>query len=215
MTSGSSPGPRYSALIGICGPALLSFRSTRTGCRQPLSSIHGRFIGAAPRLEELHQLLARAVLVPFAVALDDFEQLVGRFGAIALRVQRGRQIESRLMIERVCGDFLFQFGDRADGLRLFGEIDRGLHGLDRRVVALGFRHHGDGLLGLLDRACRHVAFRQPRECRDIGGVDRQHLGIDLRCGRRHRLPPARPRPPAGFRRCSARPVRPCPWSACR
>src|SRR5882724_1007300 len=96
---GSSPGPRYSALIGISGPGCYLRKQND---RQPLSSIHGRFIGAAPRLEELHQLLARGILVPFAVALDDFEQMVGRLGTIALRVQRGRQIESRLMIERVC-----------------------------------------------------------------------------------------------------------------
>ena len=132
-------------------------------CRQPLSSIHGRFVGAAPGLEKLHELLARAVLVPLAIALDDLEQMVGRLGPVALRIQRGRQIESGLMIERVCGDFLFELGDRPDRLRLLGQFDRDLHGLDRRVVALGFRHHGDGLLGLLDRACRHVAFRKARK----------------------------------------------------
>ena len=53
--------------------------------RQPLASIDGGLVGAAPRLEELHQLLARAVVVPLAVALDDFEQLIGRLGALALR----------------------------------------------------------------------------------------------------------------------------------
>ena len=84
-------------------------------CRQPLSSIHGRFVGAAPCLEELHELPARAILVPLAIAPDDFEQLVGGFRPVALRIQRGRQVESSLMIERVCGDFLFQLGDRADG----------------------------------------------------------------------------------------------------
>jgi hypothetical protein len=76
-------------------------------------------------------------------------------------LQRGGKIEAGLMIERVCGDFLFQLGDRPDCLRLLGEIDRGLHGLDRGVVALGFRHHGQRLLGLLDRAGRDVAFRSP------------------------------------------------------
>jgi hypothetical protein len=72
--------------------------------RQPLASIDRGLVGAAPRLEELHQLLARAVIVPLAIALDDFEQLVGCFGAVALGVERGREIESRLMVERVCGD---------------------------------------------------------------------------------------------------------------
>src|ERR1700716_1108883 len=90
---------------------LLRDNSRKQNDRQPLASIHGRFIGAAPRLEELHQLLACAILVPFAVALDDFQQMVGRLGTVALRVERGRQIESGLMIERVCGDFLFKFGN--------------------------------------------------------------------------------------------------------
>src|SRR6476659_2454761 len=151
MTSGSSPGPRYSALIGICSPGqfvgsvrVLFTRSCplwwkralrEQNRRQPLSSIDGRFVDAAPRLEELHELLARAVIVPLAVALDDFEQLVGRFSAVALGVERGRQIESRLMVERVCGDLLFQLGHRTARLGLLGEVDRGLHRPDGGGVA--------------------------------------------------------------------------------
>src|SRR2546423_1422741 len=108
MISGSSPGPRYSALIGICSPgqfvgsvrvlftkpcpALVEYALREQNRRQPLASIDGRFIRAAPRLEELHQLLARAVIVPLAIALDDFEQLVGRLRAVALGVERGRQV---------------------------------------------------------------------------------------------------------------------------
>ena len=38
--------------------------------RQPLASIDGGLVGAAPRFEELHQLLARAVIVPLAIALN-------------------------------------------------------------------------------------------------------------------------------------------------
>src|SRR5512133_2419320 len=88
MISGSSPGPRYSALIGICCPgqfagsvrvlftkpcsASLEYDLREQNRRQPLASIDGRFVGAAPRFEELHQLLARTVIVPLAIALDDF-----------------------------------------------------------------------------------------------------------------------------------------------
>jgi len=39
---------------------------------------------------------------------------------------------------------------------------------------------GQGLLGLFDGAGRHVAFRKPRKGCDVGGIRRQHLGID-RC----------------------------------
>src|SRR6266403_3253410 len=169
ITSGRSPGPRYSALIGICGPGAslqntslaraLTARPVSTFAeyalreqdrRQPLASIHGGLIGRPPRVEELHQLLSRGIVVPFAVALDELEQLIGGFSALARGIKRGRQIESRLMIERVCRDFLFQLAHRAKRLGLFGEIDRRLHGLDPRVIALRFRHHGQRLLGLLD-----------------------------------------------------------------
>src|SRR5512138_2203659 len=98
MISGSSPGPRYSALIGIgspgqgCGEVSALRKQNR---RQPLASLDGGFVCAAPCLEKLHELLARAIIVPFAIAPDDFEQLVGRFGTCTLRVQRGRQIEPR------------------------------------------------------------------------------------------------------------------------
>src|SRR3984957_2891986 len=142
ITSGSSPGPSYSALIGICVPLLAQglklqelknpganpYALRKQDRRQPLASLDGGFIGRAPGLEQLHQLFARAVLVPFAVAPDDFEQLLRRLGALAAGVERRRQIESGLMIERVCGDFLFQLRHRADRLRLLGEIERGLYG---------------------------------------------------------------------------------------
>src|SRR5207244_11279786 len=60
----------------------------------------GRFVGRAPRFEELDQLLARLVVVPFAVALDDLDQPVGRVLAPAGRIERDREIEARLMVER-------------------------------------------------------------------------------------------------------------------
>src|SRR5262245_22513487 len=93
--SGSSPGPRYSALIGIGSPgqfigsarslftqprpARAGYGSREKNRRQPPASVDGRLVGAAPGLEELYQLLAGAVIVPLAVAPDDFQKLVGRF----------------------------------------------------------------------------------------------------------------------------------------
>ena len=64
---------------------------------------------------------ARAIVVPFAVALDDFEQRCGGFRALAVGVERGREIESGLMIQRICGEFLFKLGYRADRSGLFGQ----------------------------------------------------------------------------------------------
>src|SRR5256885_7023815 len=134
MISGSSPGPRYSALIGICSPGQfvgsVEYALREQNRRQPLSSLDGRFVRAAPRLEELHQLLARAVIVPLAVAPDNLQQLVGRLRALPQRVERGCQVKSRLMVKRVCGDLLFEVGHRADRLGLLRKLDRGLPGLD-------------------------------------------------------------------------------------
>jgi len=54
--------------------------------RQPLAPVNGGLIGRAPRLEELHQLLARAVVVPFAIAFDDGDQMIQRLFALAFAV---------------------------------------------------------------------------------------------------------------------------------
>src|SRR5487761_1920274 len=118
------------------------YASGKQDRRQSLSSLNRGLIGRAPGVEKLHQLLSGTVLVPFAVTLDDFKQLMSSLGALAAGVERGRKIEARLMIERVCGDFLFELGHRAERLGLLGKIDRGLDGLDRGVAALRFRHHG-------------------------------------------------------------------------
>src|SRR5712691_6179853 len=93
ITSARSPGLLYSAFIGIA--ALRRQRSTRSRCRtratlreqdrrQLLAPGDGRLVGRAPGLEEHHELLARAVVVPFAVALDDVEEMVDRLLAAAL-----------------------------------------------------------------------------------------------------------------------------------
>src|SRR2546423_14721495 len=79
MISGSSPGPRYSALIGICSPGqfvgsvrvlftkpcpvLVEYDLLEQDRRQPLASIDGGLVGAPPPFDELHQLLVRAVIV--------------------------------------------------------------------------------------------------------------------------------------------------------
>src|SRR5262249_57155321 len=45
---------------------------------KPLAAFDRRFIGRTPCVEKLHKLLARAVIIPFAVALDDCQQLFER-----------------------------------------------------------------------------------------------------------------------------------------
>src|SRR6201987_5433017 len=75
---------------------------------EPLAAFDRRFIGRTPGVEKLYQLLARAVIVPFAVALDDRHQMFERIEPSALAVKRERKIKTRLMIERVGGDLLFK-----------------------------------------------------------------------------------------------------------
>src|SRR4051794_30122199 len=76
--------------------------------RQPLAALDGSFVGRAPGFEELHQLLARAVLIPFAVALDDLQKLRGSLGALAGGIERDREIEARLVVQWIGGDLLFE-----------------------------------------------------------------------------------------------------------
>src|SRR4051794_17817134 len=172
MISGSSPGPRYSALIGIWRSRLdwfarlvdvqtfdlAKYKALRKqDGRQPLSSFNRGLVRGAPRLEELHQLLSRAVLIPFAVALDDLEQLLGCLGALAAGVERGREVEPCLVVERVRGDFLFQLGHGTERLGLLRQVDGGLHGAYGGVIAFRFRDHGQRLFGPFDGAGGHVA----------------------------------------------------------
>src|SRR5580692_8156093 len=61
--------------------------------RQLSAAFDGCFVSRTPGVEELHELLACAIVVPFAVALDDGDQLTERFGTLALTVERQRQVE--------------------------------------------------------------------------------------------------------------------------
>src|SRR5262252_5623273 len=88
--------------------------------RQPLASVDSGLVGRTPGLEELDELLARAVVVPFAVALHDFEQIVDRLLPAALAVQGDGEIEARLMVERIGRDLLLELRDRSHRLGLLG-----------------------------------------------------------------------------------------------
>src|SRR5947209_5422177 len=61
--------------------------------RQALASFDSRFIGRTPCVEKLHELLARAVIVPFAIAFHDCEQMFERVKPAAFAVERERKIE--------------------------------------------------------------------------------------------------------------------------
>src|SRR5215203_2600156 len=68
---------------------------------QPPPPEKRHLIGRPPRLEELDELLAGAVVVPIAVAPHDLDELVDRLLALAASVEREREIEAGLMVERI------------------------------------------------------------------------------------------------------------------
>src|SRR4051812_38165070 len=80
--------------------------------RQPLARVDGDFVHWTPGVEQLHELFARGVLVPFAIALHDGQEMIGGLRLLALGVERDSEIVARLMIERVGGDLLFEFRNR-------------------------------------------------------------------------------------------------------
>src|SRR4029077_2279339 len=71
--------------------------------RQPLASFDSRLIGRPPCVEQLHELLTRSVVVPFAIAFHDCDQMFERVMSAAFAVERKRKIEPCLMVERIGG----------------------------------------------------------------------------------------------------------------
>src|SRR5947209_16832548 len=80
--------------------------------RQPLAAVDGRLVRRPPSLEELHELLARAVILPLAIAPDDLDEVVDRLRPAALAVQRHREVEPRLMVEWIVCDLLLEVSER-------------------------------------------------------------------------------------------------------
>src|SRR5262249_25079085 len=73
--------------------------SRKQNRRQPLTAIDGGLVGRAPGLEELDQLLARPIVIPFAIALDDLEQVIDGLLAASLGIQRDCEIEAGSVVE--------------------------------------------------------------------------------------------------------------------
>src|SRR5438094_9471822 len=68
---------------------------------QPPPRAQGQRVGRPHRLEEFDELLAGRLLVPFAVAPEQGQQLLYRRLALAAAEQRGRQFEARLVVVRI------------------------------------------------------------------------------------------------------------------
>src|ERR1700735_240994 len=83
-------------------------RSREQDRRQPAAARYGVFVGGAPGLEKLQQLLAGAVIGPATGAAPDFHQMVDRLLPALIGIQRARKIEPGLMIQRIRSDLLLQ-----------------------------------------------------------------------------------------------------------
>src|SRR5579875_3410927 len=112
-------GASSPSIAGLARRAIPPETSSREQNRRKfLAAFDRRGIGRTPGGEKLQKLLACAVVLPFAVALHDRQQMLDRLRALALGVQRGGEVETGLMIERIGGDLLLQRVDGSDGFRL-------------------------------------------------------------------------------------------------
>src|SRR5919108_1984257 len=111
--------------------------SSRKQDRRELAPAGKRgFIGHAPGIEKLEQLLTRGVVTPAAVGFDDRKQMVRRLGTPSLGIADGGKIEPRLVVLRVACQARLEFGGIAERSRLFGKLDLGTYRSDRRRVLL-------------------------------------------------------------------------------
>ena len=148
--------------------------------RQPLAPFDRSFVGRTPGIEELNELLAGAVIVPFAIALHDGDQLFERIQPPAVAVERHREIESGLMVGRIGGDLLLKIGNGPSDLGLLGEIERRTRGGDGCIVLLSCRHHGERLFRLIERAGLDMAAHQSGKRRQVCAVLGEKLPVHVR-----------------------------------
>src|SRR6478609_1645273 len=87
------------------------------------------------------------------------------------------------MIERIGKHLLLKIAQRPDRLRLFGDLERGARGGNRRIVALGFGNEGECLFRLFERTGRDIATRKSGERQHVGAVLGEQLRIQVGGGR--------------------------------
>src|SRR4051812_22399214 len=140
ITTGQSCGPRYAAFVRIpYSRAVAASGKQDRGEPPPPRDRH--LVRRAPGLEKLDELLASAVLVPTAIPTHDFKEVIDRFRTLPTGIEGDREVEPRLVIERVGFDPLLQIAEIAERSGLLGEVDRGAGAGERRIVRLGGRRH--------------------------------------------------------------------------
>src|SRR3954467_5622815 len=108
---GSSNTPGSGKIGMVSGSAAASLITPASGehqRRQPPPRRQGQRIGRPHSLEEFDQLLARRLLVPVAIALEQGQELVDGRLALAGAEQGGRQLKARLVVVRVLLQALLQ-----------------------------------------------------------------------------------------------------------
>src|SRR6201986_4465821 len=104
--------------------------------REPLAPFDRRLVIRSPRVKKLDKLFAGAVVIPFAIAPGNLNQMIKRLLAASAGIERKGKIKSRLVIKRVGCHFLLEFVDWSKRSRLFSELDRSASGGDRSVTVL-------------------------------------------------------------------------------
>src|SRR5690606_18064041 len=100
-TPGLPPARRRNSRRSSCRPS--SCPSGKQDGRQPSSSRERPLVVRSPRLEELDELLARLLILPLAVARNDFKEVVDSSLTIAAGILDQRQVETGIVILRIGG----------------------------------------------------------------------------------------------------------------
>src|SRR5207302_2333138 len=138
-------GPGWSLMARSSPPP----RSREHQRRQPAPRAQGQRVGRTHDLEELDELTPRRLFVPVAVALEEGQQLVDRWFALAAAEERRRQLEPRLVIVRVRFEPGAQLADRTHRLlRVLGKFEGRARRGDLGVLFELLRGAGQHLLRL-------------------------------------------------------------------
>ena len=125
-------------------------------------------------------MLARTVVVPFAVAPDQVQQLLDRAVAVAFGVERQRKIEAGLVIVGIGRELLVQRRRVARLRRLFAQLEFGFDRADRFVGRAVGAHETQRRTRAFEIAALQIAAREARDRTGMAGFVLQHMAVGLR-----------------------------------
>src|SRR6516165_6584407 len=146
---------------------------------EPPSAAQSQRIGWPHGLEEFDELLARSLLVPLAIALEQGQQLVDCGLPLAAAKECGGELEARLVIIGVRRQASAQFARPGHRLvSLFGKLERRASRGDLGVSCTLFGYSVEELARLSELAARDHRLSVAGERFDIRGVALQDLRIE-------------------------------------